>query len=475
MKELHLPWLELGIIIPLIGSFVLRKVRNPLEAHRWCVGFSLGTLFVSLMAFVDFIALNSSHAEDCLHLSKLIFGRDIFEMDKFVAPLLPLVASIYALTIYSTLSTKIRRFSYSLTLLSESITLATFSATQPWVVIALLSLGTVPPYLELLERGKSTRVYLLHMSLFILLLFVGWIFLERESSQRVHNLMALLPLLGAVLIRNGIAPFHGWMTDLFENASFGTALLFVTPVTGAYAVVRLVLPYVPDWVLQSMGSLSLFTAMYASGLALVQTEARRFFCYLFMSHSALILVGLEMVTPIGITGALCVWISVGLSLAGFGITMRAVEARHGRLMLHQFQGLYEHMPALAACFALTGLASVGFPGTVGFIGTEMLVDGVVQLYPYTGVAVIIAAALNSISIVKMYFRIFTGKRHVTSISLGIGNRERLAVLALAALVLIGGLIPQPGVQSRFDAANVLLQERHVPSTQQPAAESGEHH
>jgi NADH-quinone oxidoreductase subunit M len=462
MKELHLPWLEFGILVPLIGSIVVRNKPNAVVAHRWCLIFSFATLVVSLLACADFLSIGSSHAQDCWHISQSVFGREIFEMDEFVAPLLPLVASIYLLTTFSTLSTKIRRFSYSLTLLSESITLATFSATQPWVVIALLALGTVPPFLELCERGRSTRIYLLHMGLFILLLFVGWIFLERESSQRVHSLVAVLPLLGAILIRNGIAPFHGWMTDLFENASFGTALLFVTPVTGAYAAVRLVLPFVPDWVLQSMGSLSLFTAVYASGLALVQTDARRFFCYLFMSHSALILVGLEMVTPIGITGALCVWISVGLSLAGFGLSLRAVEARRGHISLTQFHGLYEHTPALAACFVLTGLASVGFPGTVGFIGTEMLVDGVVQQYPYTGVAVIIAAAFNSISIVKIYFRIFTGTRHISSVFLGIGTRERLAVLALALLVLIGGLIPQPGVQSRYHAANVLLNERQVP-------------
>ena len=43
------------------------------------------------------------------------------------------------------------------------------------------------------------------------------------------------------------------MTDWFEHASFGNALLFVTPLTGVYAAVRLVLPIAPDWVLQGIG------------------------------------------------------------------------------------------------------------------------------------------------------------------------------------------------------------------------------
>lgn len=67
--------------------------------------------------------------------------------------------------------------------------------------------------------------------------------------------------------------------------------------------------------------------------------------------------------------------------------MRWKGARGG-LSLTDFKGLYEHTPALAVCFLLTGLASVGFPGTLGFIGTELLVDGVVEAYPYIGIAVV---------------------------------------------------------------------------------------
>src|SRR5262249_9584793 len=159
---------------------------------------------------------------------------------------------------------------------------------------------------------------------------------------QVHSVFAIVPLLLAIFIRGGIAPFHCWMTDLFEHATFGTALLFVSPLVGAYAAVRLLLPIAPDWILRSLGLLSLFTAVYASGMSLVQTEARRYFSYLFLSHSALVLVGLEIVTPISLTGALCVWLSSSVAMGGFGLTLRALEARCGRLSLVEFRGLYEH-------------------------------------------------------------------------------------------------------------------------------------
>ena len=40
--------------------------------------------------------------------------------------------------------------------------------------------------------------------------------------------------------------------------------------------------------------MSLVTAVYAAGMAVVQREARRFFAYLFLSHASLVLVGLEL-------------------------------------------------------------------------------------------------------------------------------------------------------------------------------------
>ena len=473
MTDLHLPWLEGSILFSLIGALCVSRAIDPHRARNWCLGFSGLALLCTIGAWLDFEQMHAVQADDAWHLLSRLVGREILVIDRLSAPLLPLVALLYFLTTLTTLSTKVRRFSFVLLLISETIVLALFSCKEPWLVIALLAAGTVPPYLELRTRGQSTRIYSLYMAAYVGLMIAGWAAVEIEENGRVHSLWAIVPLLGAILIRGGIAPFHSWLTDLFERASLGTALLFAAPLTAAYAVVRLVLPIAPDWVLRSMGLLSLVTAVYAAGMALVQKDARRFFCFLFLSHSALVFVGLEVVTPIGLTGALCVWISVMLSLGGFGLTLRALEARRGRLSLAEYQGLYDHAPTLAVCFLLTGLASVGFPGTVGFVGSELLVDGAVEAYPYVGVAVVIAAALNGIAVVQAYFRIFTGTKYVSTVSLRIGPHERFAVLTLAAIILMGGLFPQYNISSRYRAAHELLDHREGLSSVTPSAE--EHH
>jgi NADH-quinone oxidoreductase subunit M len=285
-------------------------------------------------------------------------------------------------------------------------------------------------------------------------------------------------LSAAVLIHCGTIPAQCWVTDWFEHSSFGIAILYAVPLSGVYAAVRLVLPIAPDWVLRSIGIMSLITAVYAAGMATVQREARRFYAYLFLSHASLVLVGLELQTPLSLTASLCLWFSVILSLGGFGLALRALEARFGRLSLVNYHGLYGHSPTLAVCFLLTGLACVGFPATIGFIATDLLVDGAVEASPFVGIAVVAAAALNGIAVVRASLLLFTGTRHVSTVSLEIGPRERLAVLTLAALILGGGLYPQPGVESRHLAAEHLLERRHASlndrlRTETPSREVGQ--
>jgi NADH-quinone oxidoreductase subunit M len=459
MTELHFPFLQTAILIPLLGAIFVSRLRDSYLARQWGAVLTGLTFCVSAGAWIDMALLGVSEAADPLDLIFHACGRRLFLIDEISAPLMPVVALLYFLTTLATLRTKMRRFSFSLSLASEAIRLAAFACRTPWGVVALLALGSVTPYLDLKMRGRSTRVYLLHKVPAMALLAIGLLFAQPGEAGQPPAWWASALILVAVLIHSGMVPVHCWMTDLFEKATFGTSLLFVVPLTGAYAAVRLVLPIAPEWVLRSIGMISLLTVVYAAGMALVQREARRFFCYLFLSHSALVFVGLEVANPVGLTGALSVWLSIGLSLGGLGLILRALESRYGRLSLTDFHGLYEHTPALAIGFALTGLASVGFPGTLGFVGLEMLVDGAVEAYPHVGITLVLAAALNGIALIRAYFRLFTGTRHLSTISLGIGVRERLAVLTLAALILGGGIFPQPGVASRYHAAELIFETR----------------
>jgi NADH-quinone oxidoreductase subunit M len=451
---LSFPWLEAAVLVPLVGALVVARLRAPERAAVEGGVFAALTLACASLAAVALAAgVPTSEKWD---IQRRLFGTRFWNLDELNASLLPTVALLYLLTAVATGRTKLKRFSFPWSLASLGLQLAAFACTTPWVLIGLLAAGTVPPVIELLNRGRPVRVYVLHLGLFVALLGIGWALVGRTSGPWAGAL-----LLAAVLVRCGVFPAHVWLTDWFEHASFGRALLFVAPLTGVYAAVRLVLPVAPDWVLRSIGLVSLGTAVYAAGMATVQQEARRFFAFLFLSHASLVLVGLELHTSVTLTGSLRLWASVILSLGGLGLTLRALEARVGRLSLSGFHGLYDQSPGLAVCFLITGLASVGFPGTAGFVAADLLVDGAVEASPWVGFAVVAAAALNGIAIVRAYLLLFTGTRHGATLPLGITWRERVAVLTLAVLLIGGGLAPQPGVVSGHRAAQQILKDRQA--------------
>lgn len=476
MPELHFPWIEISILVPLLGAVWLHAMGDRESVVRHAIVICALTFALTVGELMDFVSIGAFEAHDHWPFLNWLFsgtflGGDFFVVDELSAFQLPLAALIFLVTVMSTLRTKLPRFPLKLVLISETLVLATFSCRASWALIVLLIAAIVPPWLELKSRGRCTRVYVLHMLVFAVLLIIGYAWLNVVD---VHSMGVLFPgalLTAAALLRSGIFPLHLWMTDLFEKATFGTAIVFTTPLVGAYAVMRLVLPIAPTWALQSIAVLSLVTAVYAGGMAVIQCEARRMFCYLLLCQSSLILVGLELVTPIGLTGGLCLWLSVGLSLTGFGITLRCIEARISRVSLIDFHGLYRQMPMLAGFFLLTGLASIGFPATIGFVGMELLIEGVVDFYPMVGTMVVIAAALCGITVLRAYFRIFTGHQSDVLVMMRARPMERAAVLALTLLILGGGLFPQPGVASRYHAAKALTEQRHQNHVSQSIAPS----
>ena len=98
------------------------------------------------------------------------------------------------------------------------------------------------------------------------------------------------------------------------------------------------------------------------------------------------------------------------------------------------------------------------------MASELLVEGAIEASLPLGIAVVVAAALNGIAIVRAYFLLFTGARHFSSVSLAITAGERLVLLTLTALILGGGLFPQPGITHLHTVAEQILRVREPRQT-----------
>lgn len=236
MNPFALPWLELSLAVPLVGVACVWLVRDTLPKSRWCLGFTGATLGCTLMACAGYYNGWTPTAEPWWLRDWA--GRQFLAVDELSAPLLPLVALLHLLTALATARTKMGRFSFSRLLVGEAVQLTVFACLAPWPLIGLLALDAALPFFEIRRRGRSARLYAIHAGLFVGLLGAGWACVDGMGLAEVGSAL----LLGAVLARTGVVPAHVWITDLFEKGSFGTSLLFVTPLIGVYAAVRLVFP-----------------------------------------------------------------------------------------------------------------------------------------------------------------------------------------------------------------------------------------
>ncbi|MFM7151759.1 MAG: hypothetical protein ACKO23_18180, partial [Gemmataceae bacterium] len=243
MTGWYLPWADICVMMPLLGAGVVMVMRNRSLIALFSLVISVLTLLVSVVPWILMLV----HPEGPDWDPGFLFQDEpLFEVDAFSAPMLPLVALLHTLVVLGTPRTKATRFSYAGHLVAESLRLATFACREPRLLVILLVLCTLPTYVEIRLRGRPSRIFALHMLIFSGLLVVGWLGQEMGASWAPALLMA------AVLVRSGTVPAHIWVADLFEQDSFGSALLFAAPLMGFYAAVRLVLPIAPDWVLQGV-------------------------------------------------------------------------------------------------------------------------------------------------------------------------------------------------------------------------------
>jgi NADH-quinone oxidoreductase subunit M len=456
-------WLAGLVALP---AFVIGASLLPVDVERLrrlAVASAIAMLLAALVIPASPSLRNFSISTSAL--TSIPGGEDIIRIDTLSAALLPFAAALWLLTVAVTPRASLDRRGLRRTSLATLITLASF-LTESAVVLLLLSVASIWTFLSALAdpaHRHQRRVVAVYLGVSTLLFAIGVAVLVSPGVQNTaFETTAMWLIVVAALVRKGIVPFHAWVPEVFDHGRLGPAILFNAPQVGAYMTVALIVPRASPEMLRLIALLALGTAVYGAALALVQRSARRACGYLFMSQSALVMAGLDCTSVTALAGGLLVWLSAGLGFAGLARCVLVLEARRGRLDLTTYHGGYERMPVLAISFLTMGLACTGFPGTLGFVGQELLVDGAVDVFPVMGFAVVVASALTGLAVLRMYFSLFCGRSEMQvhpSLRLGLRPREAWTFVALVIALVGFGLVPRPLVDSRFDASDDILRLR----------------
>ncbi len=328
-------------------------------------------------------------------------------------------------------------------LLLISVALLFLSVRSPIGLAVLWSASAVLTWLELRDLKNSpniAKLFAIYHLPSAAAFAIGAVCLTQG-----YVAAGLVLLLAAIAIREAVIPLHSWFPPFVQFAPMGVVVAFFAPQLGVYAHMELLRGALPEQLAHGVAFFGAITAVVAAALGLAQSNARRALAFLVMSQTGLVAFGLDTSSSVAQVGALLTWQVLGVATAGFAMTLASLEARRGDLSLRHPAGSFTRTPRMAVAFLFMGFASVGLPLTVGFVAEDLLVQGSVEEFPVLAFALILATALNGVSVMRAFFKLFSGSsEHIGEQDLT--RREAGALTVVMATLLLAGLFPGAAVR-----------------------------
>ncbi len=236
-------------------------------------------------------------------------------------------------------------------------------------------------------------------------------------------------------------PFHTWSPDGHASAPTAVSMLHagVLMKLGAYGclvVAVWLLPAGAKFWLPVVALLTLVNIVYGSLGAVAQRDLKFIVAYSSVSHMGIVLLGIAAMNSVAFSGAVLQMFSHGVMTGLFFGLVGMVYGRAHTRIVTEMGGLAKVMPALAAFFVLTGLTSLGLPGTSGFVAEITVFLGAFKTYPVLTVIAITGIVITAFYVLKLVQTAFFGPLNPHLALLKDANAAELAALSLLMLFIL---------------------------------------
>ncbi len=460
MKILAFPVLVALIAIPGLTGLSLRFVSRPATARVAALVAAATTLALAVLTAIVTAPLpTGTWVIDPFPTSALV-GHPLFGVDAFSSLLMPITTLVPLGIIIAGPRQHVDTARLSTVLLTEAATLGMLASLDLILVTAFAIAMLLPTqaFLRDAQRKVAGRVYLAFLLTNALSLVLGTAGIVATTwsthgagaldLRHVEVASTLEPVIFALFItsvfaRMALFPMHSWLPLLLERGPLGTGILLISAQSGAYLLVRVALPFFPEKVPHAavlLATAGIISALYGAILALGQRDLRRLVGWLTVSQSGLLVAGLCSQNAEGLAGAFLYAVSYATAVAGLSLVVWAIEARTGTVDIHRLQGLSRSAPRLATAFVIFAVASVGFPGSLGFVAEDMLVHGMLERYPSVAALMVLVTAINGIALLRVFMSVFLRepRRPVPDAR----TRELGVYVLLGSAAFLLGLAPQ---------------------------------
>ena len=290
--------------------------------------------------------------------------------------------------------------------------------------------------------------------------------LMRTNFPAVTQDWLFLAFFAAFAVKVPMWPVHTWLPDAHVEApTAGSVILAgVLLKMGAYGFLRFSVPMLPH-ATQVFGpliyTLSVVAVIYTSAVALAQTDMKKLIAYSSIAHMGVVTIGIFTVNGQGLEGALFQMLSHGIVSGALFLCVGVIYDRMHTREIARYGGLAQRMPLYAVVFMLFTMASIGLPGTAGFVGEILVIIGSFQVNFWLALLGGLGMILGAIYGLYLYRRVIFGSitRDDLRKILDLSPREVMQFAPLVLLTLWMGIYPS-SFTNFFTATVSAMVEHH---------------
>ncbi len=471
----NLPFLSLVTFLPLLGAafiivirgepdVVARNARN-VALLTSCATFvlSLGIWFNFDPATADFQFQERAVWMPAFNIAYHM-GVDGISMPFIL--LSTLLIPICILASWTSITVRVKEYMVTF-LLMETMLVGTFCALDLFLFYLFFEGVLIPMFLIIGVWGGPRRVYSAFKFFLytlagsvLMLLALLTLYLDAGTSDipalLQHNLPSglqywlWLACFAAFAVKLPMWPVHTWLPDAHVEAPTAGSVILAGVMLkfGGYGFLRFSLPMFPEATIAFaplVFALSIIAVVYTSLVALAQEDMKKLIAYSSVAHMGFVTVGAFSLTQQGVEGAVFQMLSHGIVSAALFLVVGVVYDRMHSRDIATYGGLVHRMPVYALVFMIFMLASVGLPGTSGFVGEFLVLLGAFRHNAWVATFTALGVILGAAYMLYLYRRVIFGslvKDSLKSIS-DLTPREVLVFAPLIVIVLWLGIYPEP--------------------------------
>jgi len=491
------PILSLLTFLPLVGGFFILTIRGDNKvvirnARYVALWTSLINFLLSLFIWINFDPNTSDFqfVEFKIWMPSLNinYKMGIDGISMLFVLLTTLLTPLCVLASWENVQLRVKEYMIAFLVL-ESFIIGMFCAMDLLLFYIFFEAVLIPMFLIIGIWGGPGRVYasfkfflytlagsvLMLLAILAMYIDAGTTDIISLSLHRFPVSLQIwlwLAFFASFAVKIPMWPVHTWLPDAHVEAPTAGSVMLAAILLkfGGYGFLRFSLPMFPEASVMFtplIYILSIIAIIYTSLVALVQEDMKKLIAYSSVAHMGFVTIGVFTLTTQGIEGSIFQMLAHGVISAALFLIVGVVYDRMHSRDISAYGGLAHTMPSYALIFMLFMFASVGLPGTAGFIGEFLILIGIFQVNTLVAALATTGLVLSAAYMLYLYRRVVFGaltKKNLIAI-VDMNLREKVVFAPLIILVFWMGVYPNPlldvmhvSVENLLNQVNAALNE-----------------